>query len=106
MLHGIARTVDLDKHKKLLPDLVILQVELFEDLGVVLRLLFLALRYVRVQLRALLVSACLSLTLLKMLDLLLHVGRRAPVFDYLILDLLVLIEQLTELTTSFGHDVE
>lgn len=42
LLDSIAWTVDLDQHKKLLPDFIVFQIELLEYLRVVLRFLLLA----------------------------------------------------------------
>lgn len=106
LLDRVAWTVDLDQHEELLPDFVVLEIELFEYLGVVLGFILLALRCVGVQLGALLVAAGLRLALLEVLDLLLDVRGRAPVLNDFILNLLVLIEQLAQLPASLGHDVE
>lgn len=106
LLDGIARTINLDEHEKLLPDLIVLEIEFFKNLGVVLRLLLLALRCVSVQLRALLIATGLGLALLQMLYLLFNISRRTSVLDYLILNLLVLIKELAQFAAPLGHNVE
>ena len=65
--------INLNEHKQLFSDLIVLKIEFFKDFRIVFDFLLLAFRYVCVEPCALLVATSLSLTLFQMLYLLLNV---------------------------------
>jgi len=65
--------INLNEHKQLFSDLIVLKIEFFKDFRIVFDFLLLAFRNVCVEPCALLVATCLSLALFQMLYLLLNV---------------------------------